>query len=239
MRKIVIVFLFFCLCFIYFFNERGVTQSSLGNSSKNISIKNELDNGVYFLYKKCNLNYNKCHELQAEKYNESYFLDGNQEPNEERMYIYVRNNSVLMYSLIYYGEEMIPTIIWSELKKDKDEPFTYIIRKNTTALGLNYDEDINDFDFSNPKNSDNLKVKIGETPKGNEYKLNQKISFNIEKNGDFSIDCIKYLNNLRKLNRNDDSLFGGIFEMACDTDSFFRNTANYGEKRIIYFKKLK
>lgn len=144
-----------------------------------------------------------------------------------------------MYSLIYYGEEMIPTIIWSELKKDKDEPFTYIIRKNTTVLGLNYDEDINDFDFSNPKNSDNLKVKIGETPKGNEYKLNQKISFNIEKNGDFSIDCIKYLNNLRKLNRNDDSLFGGIFEMACDTDSFFRNTANYGEKRIIYFKKLK
>ncbi|MBN6066338.1 hypothetical protein HYE66_07710 [Aggregatibacter actinomycetemcomitans] len=238
MYRIGFVFLFFCLYFICFSNMEGHRQDLLAYSSEKVSIKDKLDNGIYFLYKKCNLSFDKCHELQANRHNNSYYLSSNQEPNEERMYIYVRDSLIIMYSLIYYGEEMIPTIIWSELKKDEDSPFTYTISKNTTIFGLNYDEDINDFDFPNRNNHDNSIVKIGDTPKGKEYYLNQKVSLRLEKNNDFSIDCEKYLNNMKKLDAEDKASFGGILEMTCDTDSFFRNTAKYGEKRSIYFKKL-
>ncbi|UTG69515.1 hypothetical protein KCG54_10100 [Neisseria subflava] len=238
MYRIGFVFLFFYLYFIYFSDMKGDHQDLLAYSSEKVSVKDKLDNGIYFLYKKCNLSFNKCHELQADRHNDSYYLSGNQEPNEERMYIYVRDSLIIMYSLIYYDEEMIPTIIWSELKRDGNSPFTYTISKNTTVFGLNDDGDINNFYVSNTNGHDNSIVKIGDTPKGKEYYLNQKVSFRLVKGSDFSIDCKKYLNDMKKLNVEDKASFGGILEMACDTDSFFRNTAKYGEKRSIYFKKL-
>lgn len=243
MKKI----LFFCflsilLSVVYFLNKTEATvAANVLTSKKNHDVKNKLSDGIYFLYKKCNLTHNRCHKLKPIISNGSYFLDRNQEPYEERMYLYIKGNIGIAYTLIYYDEEMIPTIVWSKLEPDKTKPYTYIISENTTVSGLEYNMSIDDFDFSTLENAESRRIKIGDTPKGKTYFSNQLISFNFEKNGDFSIDCRKYLNNLAKQPNEQASLrgaVGDIIQISCNSNEFFRNTAQYDEKRMSYFKKI-
>lgn len=238
MKKLLIILLLPITLSLYSYSSNSViSQNFLPSENKEkVKLENSLADGIYFLYKKCNLDNKKCHELKPMGANGIYFLDGNQEPYEERMYLYIKNNVGIIYSLIYYDEEMVPTIVWSKLVKDETAPFTYLINENNTVSGIEPDMSINNFDFSNLEETN--RIKIGDSPQGNIYVLNQKISFYFEKNGDFSINCEKYLNSLKELNKDKTSVFGGIFEMSCDSDSFFRNTAQYGEKRKVYFKKI-
>ena len=242
MKKLIILLsIFIFLVSIYSMSEKeGNILRLLVNKEKS-NIKNGLSDEIYFLYKKCNLTHHKCHELKPSLLNGSYYIDSSQEPYEDRMYLHIKNNTAIAYSLIYYDEEMVPTIVWSRLEKDKINPFTYLIHENTTISGLEYGMGINDFDFSNLENAENDRVKIGDTPKGKPYFSNQAISFNLEKNEDLSIDCERYLARLKEQNGDKTSFLGGvgeIVEMSCNPDTFFRNTAQYGEKRIAYFKRI-
>lgn len=188
MKKIIISILATLLIGLYLFNTKNETNYfSFLKNKEGHNQKKGLSDGIYFLYKKCNLTHKKCHELKPMLVNGSYFLDSDQQPYEERMYLYIKNNISIAYSLIYYDEEMIPTITWSKLLKDNTNPFTYQISENTTISGIEYD--INDINSSNLENIN--RVKIGDTPKGKTKILNQTISFNLEKNGDLSIDCKK------------------------------------------------
>lgn len=125
-------------------------------------------------------------------------------------------------------------ISWSKLFNDKTDPLTYLTNETTVVSRIDDNMNINNFDFSENTKSD---IKIGTFPKGSRYYLKQKILFNFEKNGDLSINCKEYLNHLKQLNSDKSSYFGGIFEIGCDKNSFFRNTAQYGENRAIYLKK--
>lgn len=239
MKKLMILsFLFILLfCGYFFLSKEDSNLLPYENKAKS-KIKNGLADGIYYLYKKCNLNKNICHELKPLKIDGNYFLDSNQEPYEERMYLYIKNDIGITYSLIYYDEDMFPTITWSKLVKDQTNPFTYMTIENHMVSGIEYHMFMNNYDFSSLEKTEIDKIKIGDSPEGSTYPLNQIISFNFEKNGDISINCEKYLSSLKKLNKDKSSAFGEVFEISCNPDSYFHNTAQYGEKRIVYFKKI-
>lgn len=210
-------------------------ESKLDINTFQSSVKEDVNvsipDGIYFSYKRCDLEEN-CKGFKPAEVKGIYYLPSNQDLNESMYYLLVKNNNYYIYSLQFLDEDLRAVGSWSQMHKIDSTDLSFRIKSIEQVIGSDYLARYDDSNLNNKlatSSNESGLLKIGSLVEGSELPTNETIRF-IRTNDGYQVDCNNYIDEYEKVvdqlvKQNRAVGYHFYYECANRNSIFFRNVS--------------